>query len=136
MSSSPCLSNGATRPTQPAPLLQSAVPCRLGDLARDRRRPTPSRRTHRCAGGAAYLDSDLATSSPPPLSRPCRRSRPRQLLLDLNQARILPACARAQPHLPRQAAGLSLAGLCAKPTTVPRRFVRTVPATRVPLPAA
>ena len=79
-------STGAARTPQPASVLQPAVSGRLGDPAGDRRRSTPSRRTHRRARCAAHLVAEPETSSAPALSRSRRRTGLRSLPLGRHQA--------------------------------------------------
>src|ERR1035438_6887393 len=126
---------GAARTPQPASVLQPAVSGRFRDPAPDRRRSTPSGRSHRRARCAAHLVAEPGTSSPPALPRSRRRTGARPLPLGSIKARLLPAGACAQPHVPRQAARNPQAELPAQRTMLPRHAGRTLNPTRLSLSA-
>ena len=78
----------------------------------DRRRSTAPWRAHRHPCRSSYLESEPSVSSPSALSYPCWRAGSRSLQLGgYETPRLLPPSARAQPHVPGQAAQLSEAKL-------------------------
>src|ERR1035438_4720209 len=107
----PTPATGTACTPQPALALRSAVSRRLRNPARDRRRSTPSRCTHRGTRRTPYLEPGSAPPSSPALPGSRRWTRPRSFPLDRLPTRLLPAGARTQPSVPGQDLGLAPAGL-------------------------
>src|SRR5215831_15835833 len=91
---------GTAGTAEPAPGVWHALPCRRRNPVANRRQPQAPGRPARLFGGAAYLGTKPAFSSPSPLCRARRRPRARPELLDCMSPAVPVAGQGAQPSLP------------------------------------